>query len=51
VDQGEELHDVAQQLLADALAGRVDAELHAGSAVEERGGEHADRDGLAEPAD
>eukprot|EP00960_Hanusia_phi_P053702 762433-Hanusia_phi.AAC.4 len=49
-DDVEELLDVEQQLLADALAGRVDRHLDAGSGKDQSRGEHADGDGLAEPA-
>jgi hypothetical protein len=48
VDQVEELLHVAQQLLTDALAGAVDAELHARRAEQDGGGEQADGDGLAD---
>ena len=48
--QLEELDDVAQQLLRDALARRVDADLDAGGAVQHGRAEHADADRLAEPA-
>ena len=47
-DLHEELLHVAQQLLRDALARRVDAQLDAGRGVEHRGREHAHADRLAE---
>jgi len=47
IDQVEELLHIPQQLLTDALAGTVDAELHARRAEEDRGGEQAHGDGLA----
>jgi hypothetical protein len=50
VDEVEELADVAQQLVRDAEARRVDRDLDAGGGVEHRGREHADRDRLAEAA-
>ena len=50
VHQVEELLDVAQELLGDPLARRVDAALHAGGAEQDRRGEQADADGFAEPA-
>jgi hypothetical protein len=49
VHQVEELLDVAQELLGDPLARRVDAALHAGGAEQDRRGEQADADGFAEP--
>ena len=49
-DEVEELDDVAQQLLRDALARGVDADLDARRAVQHRRGEHAHADGLAEAA-
>lgn len=48
VDEAEELRDVAHELLADALAGRVDGELEVRGGVEHGGGEHGDGDGFAE---
>jgi len=50
VDDVEELADVAEELLRDALAGRVDGALDAGAREDERRAEHGDRDGLAEAA-
>jgi len=47
-DLVEELDDAAQQLLRDALACAVDAELDGRGAVEHGGGEHRHADGLAE---
>jgi hypothetical protein len=47
VDQVQEFLDIAQQLLTDAFAGAVDAELHARGAEEDRGRKQADGDGLA----
>ena len=44
----EELDDATQQLLRDALAGAVDAELDRRRAVEHGRGEHGHADGLAE---
>jgi hypothetical protein len=46
VDQVQEFLDIAQQLLTDAFAGAVDAELHARGAEEDRGRKQAHRDGL-----
>ena len=48
IDQVEELLHVPQQFLTDALAGAVDAELHARRAEQDRRGEQADGDGLAD---
>jgi hypothetical protein len=48
VDQVEKLLHVAQQLLADALARAVDAQLHPRRAEQDGGGEQADGDGLAD---
>jgi hypothetical protein len=46
VDQVQEFLDIAQQLLTDAFAGAVDAELHPGCTEEDRGRKQADGDGL-----
>lgn len=43
----EEAHAVAQELLADALAGRVDGDLNVGARIHERGDKEAHGDGLA----
>ena len=48
VDEVEEFLDVAQQFLTDALAGAVDAELHAGRAEEDGRRKQADGDGFAD---
>ena len=50
VDEPEEFRYVAHELLADALAGRVDGELEGWGGVEHGRGEHGNRDGLAESA-
>ena len=47
VDQVKEFLDVSQELLADALACAVDAELDPRSAVQDGRGEQADGYGLA----
>ena len=44
----QEAHAVAQELLADALAGRVDGDLNVGARIHERGDKEAHGDGLAE---
>jgi hypothetical protein len=51
VDEPEEFRDVPHELLADALAGRVDGELEGWGGVEHGGGEHGDRDGFSESGD
>jgi len=48
--QLEKLDDVAQKLLRDALARRVDADFDAGRAVEHGRAEHADADRFPEAA-
>jgi CO dehydrogenase nickel-insertion accessory protein CooC1 len=48
VDQVEELLDVAQELVADALARRVDRALQVRHREDHGGRKHADADGLAE---
>jgi len=47
VDQVQEFLHIAEQLLTDSFAGAVDAQLHSRSTEEDRGGEQADGDGLA----
>jgi hypothetical protein len=48
VDQVQKLLDIPQQFLTDALAGAVDAELHAGRAEQDRRCEQTDGDGFAD---
>lgn len=47
-DLVDKLDDVAQELLRDALARGVDAELHLGGRDQHRRGKHRHADGLAE---
>ena len=49
VDQTQKLRHVPHELLADALARAVDAQLQAGGREEHGRSEHRDADGLAEP--
>jgi len=50
VDEVQEFLDIAQQLVADALAGGVDGTLYIGGGKDHGGCKHADADGFAKPA-
>lgn len=51
IHEVQELGHVSQQLRGDALARRVDGDLAPRAREHERGGKHADGDGLAEPGE